>query len=99
MTTAKSKSKIKYGPCSRRKRGRPAVAKAGPTLIVLGFDDQQKACGRQVYRCQSRTWWPHGGPRAPTRWSSRPRNELAESSRPCQKSAAEATVSGGRVII
>jgi hypothetical protein len=40
MTTAKSKSK-KVRSMQPPQRGRPAVAKAGPTLI--GFDEQQKA--------------------------------------------------------
>ena len=50
MTTAKSKSK-KVRSMQPPQRGRPAVAKAGPTLIALRR--AAEGVGRQVYRCQA----------------------------------------------
>ena len=68
----------KYGPCSRRKRGRPAVAKAGPTPIVVGFDEQQKAWAARFIDVKPdlvAPWWPKGADKVEFKTQKRTRRK------------------------
>lgn len=77
MTTAKSKSK-KVRSMQPPQRGRPAVAKAGPTLIVLGFDDQQKAWAARFIDVKPdlvAPWWPKGADKVEFKTQKRTRRK------------------------